>query len=66
MGIVLYSTGCPKCNVLKKKLAEKNIEYDEFTSVEKMISMGITEVPVLGIEGKMLNFKEAVDWIKER
>lgn len=66
MGIVLYSTGCPKCNVLKKKLAEKNIEYDEFTSVEKMISMGITEVPVLGVEGKMLNFKEAVDWIKER
>ena len=26
--INLYSTGCPKCTVLKKKLDSKNIKYN--------------------------------------
>lgn len=66
MEIILYSTGCPKCNVLKKKLAEKDITYNEFTSVEGMLSMGINEVPMLKAGDKLMHFKEAVDWIKEQ
>ena len=27
--IILYSTGCPSCNVLKKKLAAKGIQFEE-------------------------------------
>ena len=27
MDVVLYSTGCPKCKVLKKKLDAKDIKY---------------------------------------
>ena len=29
MDIILYSTGCPKCKILKKKLEDKNIDYVE-------------------------------------
>lgn len=61
--ITLYSTGCPKCKVLKKKLDEKGIKYTVNLSVEEMMAIGITQVPVLCVEGKLLQFKQAVDWV---
>lgn len=61
--ITLYSTGCPRCNVLKKKLNEKNIAYEEFTDEEQMMSMGIESVPVLSVNGEMLDFIQANAWI---
>lgn len=66
MQIVLYSTGCPRCDVLKKKLTEKGVHYSEVNSVENMLSIGIKEVPVLSVDGNLMNFKEAVDWINNR
>lgn len=66
MTIILYSTGCPRCEVLKKKLAEKSINYTEITSVEKMLDMGIKEVPVLSVSGSLMNFKDAVGWVNNQ
>lgn len=66
MNAILYSTGCPKCNILKKKLAEKNIEYAENNDINVMALMGIDQVPVLSVDGKLLNFVEANKWINER
>ncbi len=65
MKIILYSTHCPKCNVLTKKLQQKNIDYKEITDIEKMKSLGITEVPILEVDGKMLSFSKANEWINE-
>jgi len=65
MNIILYSTGCPKCNVLKKKLADKNIKYTENNDVDTMVSLGIDQVPVLSVDGKLLQFSEANNWINE-
>lgn len=61
--IILYSTGCPKCKVLKSKLEEKNIEFVENNSVEEMTGLGITQVPVLSVGGVLLDFKKAVTWV---
>lgn len=66
MNVILYSTGCPKCTVLKNKLYDKNIKFAENNSVNDMLSLGITQVPVLEVDGTKMNFKEAVNWIKER
>ncbi len=63
MNIILYSTGCPKCNVLKKKLQEKNIVYEENSSTEEMLALGITTVPMLSIHGEMKNFTESIAWL---
>lgn len=65
MEIVLYSTGCPKCSVLKKKLDEKNVEYTVETDENKMSKLGITVVPVLSVDGAYLSFTSAVQWLKE-
>lgn len=64
--IILYSTGCPKCNVLKSKLDSKDIKYTTNNSIDEMTSLGIDTVPVLYIDDKRLEFKEAVDWVNNQ
>lgn len=64
--ITLYSTGCPKCKILEAKLNKKNIEYQEFTDVNKMLDMGIKSVPYLEVDGKLMNFTEANDWVNKQ
>lgn len=64
--IVLYSTGCPRCLILKKKLDQNGIPYQEKTSVEEMLELGITRVPVLKVEDRFLEFVDANDWINKQ
>lgn len=61
--ITLYSTHCPRCNVLEKKLTSKNIKYVEVNDINIMEQKGIMSVPVLEVDGKMMSFTEANDWI---
>lgn len=65
MNIKLYSTGCPKCHVLESKLNSKNISYEVCNDKDAMISMGLTAVPVLEVDGNRMDFKQAVNWINE-
>lgn len=66
--ITLYSTGCPKCNVLIKKLDNAHIAYSLNTTfaVNDLIAKGYDEVPLLEVEGKLLKFTEAVNWINDQ
>lgn len=63
--VILYSTGCPKCRVLQTKLGQKKIKYEEITSIEEMEKLGIYTVPVLSIDGKLLQFVDAVKYLNE-
>ena len=63
---ILYSTGCPKCEVLKKKLAEKGVQYTENNSVDEMLKLGIEAIPVLKVNDRLLDFKEAIDWVNKQ
>lgn len=64
--MILYSSGCPRCEILKKKLDAKGFQYDIFNDIDKMIEMGIETVPVLEVDGEMLNYAEAIKWINEK
>ena len=64
--IILYSTGCPRCEVLKSKLNDKAISYTENNSVDEMTALGITQVPVLSVNGNLYEFKEAVEWVNNK
>ena len=66
MEIIFYSTNCPKCKILEKKLTEKNIKFTKNNNVVEMAELGIDQVPVLSINGSLLNFVEANKWINER
>jgi len=63
---ILYSTGCPRCKVLEKKLESNGIAYEKNNSVDEMLELGISEVPVLSVYGQLLNFSEAINWINNQ
>ena len=64
--VILYQHGCPRCKVLKMKLDEKGIQYEEVTDIEVMKEKGFQEAPKLEVDGVVMNFKEASEWIKEQ
>ena len=66
MSVVLYSTHCPKCNVLEKKLKSAGIEYEEVDDVNVMLGMGLTSAPNLEVDGQIMDFAQATNWIKEQ
>lgn len=66
MDIVLYSNGCPRCCVLKQKLDAKSISYAEENSVDKMLAMGIQQVPVLSVNGELFAFPQANEWVNNQ
>lgn len=63
--ITLYSNGCPNCMALKTELDKSNIEYIVCSDINTMINMGLNELPVLEVNGKLMSNNEAIDWIKE-
>ena len=64
MKVIMYTTHCPQCEVLSKKLNQKSISYIEVEDREIMAQMGITTVPALSINGAPpMTFKQAIDWI---
>ena len=66
MNVILYSTGCPKCNILKKKLADAKIDYRVIEDVDVMVSKGLKDVPWLEVDGNLMNFVDSSKWINER
>ena len=60
MKVILYSTGCPKCSVLKQKMLNKNIEFE--TDIDTMLNLGIQSAPVLSVDGELLKFPDAIKW----
>lgn len=64
--VIVYSTGCPQCEALEQMLNSHQIKYTICSDREKMLSMGLTHVPVLEANGTLMNFKEAITWIGAR
>ena len=66
MEIKFYSTHCPKCLILEKKLKQKNISYTEINDVNEIRKTGYLAVPLLEVDGKIMEFSEANNWINEQ
>lgn len=64
--IVLYSIGCPKCAVLKKKLDDAGIGYLTVSDEKTIVEAGIDTVPVLEVEGTRLGFSAAIQWVNKQ
>lgn len=64
--VTFYSTHCPKCNILEKKLKANNINYTENNDVDVMLSKGLLTVPALEIDGEIYTFTQAVEWLKKQ
>ena len=67
--INFYSTHCPKCEVLKKKLDAAGLEYNLIDDKAEVIAKGrevkIMSAPFLVVDDKAYNFSDAVNYIAE-
>lgn len=61
--ITLYSTGCPMCTVLEKKMKAKKIAYEVCNDTTEMTKMGFNRVPVLKVGDVIFYFEDAVKYI---
>ena len=65
--ITIYTTQtCPKCKILKRKLEDKGIAYEEFSDEDEMQRMGILSVPIMSVDGRLMEFPEAIKYVNER
>lgn len=64
MAVILYSNHCPQCKILERKLHDKNIDFTEINDIDLMISNGFMSMPMLEVDGNVMKFKDAVDWVK--
>lgn len=67
--VTLYTTHCPMCGVLEKKLKASNIEFDTVDDIDTVVNIGkengIMSAPILKVDDKVMGFAEAVKWVNE-
>lgn len=64
--ITLYSTGCPRCAVLRQKLDAAHIDYSISDNINDIIAQGFMSVPVLKVDNKYMDFGQAVKWVNNQ
>ena len=73
--IKLYSTGCPRCNILKKKLDAAEINYtvvEDMSEIERVCNeLKVDMLPILEVEineemSQFMEFPQAVKWVGEQ
>lgn len=64
--ITLYTIDCPKCKRLEKTLEQESIQYEVCRDRDMMERKGFDFMPVLEVDGQIMNYSEAINWINER
>lgn len=66
--VTIYTTpSCGQCKMLKLKMHQMGVLYDECNDLALMDQLGIKSVPMVRTEdtAPLLTFKQANDWLKE-
>ena len=66
MSVILYSTHCPKCTVLETKLKDANVDFELETDMDVMIKKGFMSAPKLEVDGKVMEFGDAIKWVNDK
>lgn len=65
--VTLYTIHCPACNVLEKKLKQKNIVTHIVDKEEILNQIGLDEFPVMQVNGgPFMLYKEAREWVDKQ
>lgn len=56
MQITLYTNRCPCCEVLEAALKAASLDFEAVTDTGQMLSMGMTHLPMLSVDGTMMNY----------
>ena len=64
--IILYTTHCPQCEILEKKLKAKNLQYQVCDDIDTMLMKGFRAAPNLEVDGTVYNFRDAIIWVNQQ
>ena len=65
--IVFYhQQSCGPCKMVESLLKKKHIEYESCEDLDIMSSKGITQTPVLEIDGEFIKGKDLFTWINKQ
>lgn len=64
MKLILYTTNCPKCLILEKKLELKGLNYEKITNLDIMLQKGFMSAPMLEVDEVVMDFKTSFNWIE--
>lgn len=65
--VTVYTTkACPMCMLLKRKLSEKNIVFEENHDKELMTNKGFSHLPMLQVDDVVMGLQEALKWVEEQ
>ena len=69
MEVTMYGTHCSQCKVMEAKLNKANIPFtyidDEAAVIQFGRDHGITMMPIVVVDDKVMNYTEAIKWLKE-
>lgn len=63
--IILYTNGCPRCQILKSKLDAANIKYEVVDKIDDIIKQGYGQVPILVVDKLEMDFANAIQWLRD-
>ena len=68
MNVVLYTIDCPKCVILEKKLKEKGVEFLKVSDKDTIIAKGYGDstFPILEVDGVVMDYKTAIQWVNNQ
>lgn len=66
MKTILYSTNCPKCQVLEKKLTSSGVDFEVCSDTDLMQKKGFQSMPMLEVDGVIMDFMSAVNWANKK
>lgn len=64
--VIMYTTGCPKCEFLERALKNKSIDFEIIEGEEAIEAMGYKTTPLLEVNGNIMKFADAVKWVAGR
>jgi len=63
--VTFYSNNCPRCKILQQKLDEKGVIYEKVSDINIMRQKGFMSAPMLEVDGKIMDYLQAINWVKE-
>lgn len=63
--IILYSTDCPRCKLVKQMLDIHHVPYTEIADKQVILDKDFDSVPVMDINGKIMDYSGILTWLKQ-
>lgn len=64
--IVIYGNECPRCLVLEDKMKKTGLTFSIEDNMKEIIKQGFQSAPILKVDGKYMEFQEAIKWVDSK